>query len=212
MKELITLLLAVVLCLSITACGASDTTDNEDNAGLQETAPMAALPPNSVDTAPNNSDDADNNSTETNTENYETIELTAENWDQYFEFIVRPSFTTNAFGELARFELWPYFSLKEEYVSRIVTDQTTIAIEMTYLYGERVCSVDINTMSYTLGDYTPKGQRGEDIIDQTQFIWGDTFYGCNVGGLCYLSGNELNYYYSDFEIVRIMGNLVLKSA
>ena len=46
---------------------------------------------------------------------YEAIEITTENWDEYFEITDEGRFSENAFGEVKSFTYYQYLSLKDEY-------------------------------------------------------------------------------------------------
>ena len=70
MKKWIALLLAAVLCLSLTACGNGKT---EDNSGTSQ-----------GQTTDNSLQDTDEPSNAELTE--QTVEITLDNWQEYFEF------------------------------------------------------------------------------------------------------------------------------
>lgn len=90
-------LFAVVLCLmlGLCACGSNENTDtnNQDNATMQDSV--------------------------TNEEpKYVTIELTKENWNEYFEIKEIPTITKDKFDDICEVRVRnPYLCLKEKYIN-----------------------------------------------------------------------------------------------
>ena len=142
MKKAISLLLALVMCLSLCACGKENIQDAK------------------VQNAPK-TQEMTTTTTAVNTEPTEPqiieIELTAENWQEYFDtenvganyFWIR-----NSFDEVEGFISCNFFvPLKEKYQSRITNlENTEIAYEISGVQGYRDIMVDIENEQVSIGD------------------------------------------------------------
>ncbi len=214
MKKLLALLLAAVMCLSLAACGGTDTGSNNEPQTIesdtqQENEDNAAE--NNEAAAPVVQEDNEQQTSEDNTPNIVEIELTTENFDTYFEFIEVPVFSENAFGEAERLELEQYYLVKEEYS---VSDISDFAVEFEYSRGFRVCDVDYSNRAYVLGDFTTTPETYSKTNDRWNSIEidGQERFGFFVGGINAMtadsSGNETGYGF-DYKILRVTGTLFL---
>ena len=77
MKKLLALLLAAIMCFSLVACGGG--TPNTDDSSTQQNEAQQE--------AANNEDTDSSTETENNEPQSETVELTLENWNEYFEIV-----------------------------------------------------------------------------------------------------------------------------
>ena len=136
----------------------------------------------------------------------ETVEVTLENWEDYFEFAEVPIFSENAFGELDQLVLEYRSQLKDEYLARISKDGTSVVAEFNFTYGPRYCSVDYGTQTYTLGEYRNSGKGSE--MGELSFRSGGGFYFTGFGVFPAFEGDTIRTY-SDFEVLRIQGTLCL---
>ena len=88
--------------------------------------------------------------------NYETIELTMDNWQTYFEWTEEQYCNTNAFGEITSMGTNYRFTLKEEYDARLSRYLTSSgAVEISYTIGgpyRAILSAD--GKSYTVGSFS----------------------------------------------------------
>ena len=85
-----------------------------------------------------------------NTKFFQSIELTVENWRDYFELVTEPRYEKNAFGDLERLVLIQYIALKEEYANKVLFQDVFAEIAST---GSRhYITLDAATVSYTLSE------------------------------------------------------------
>lgn len=220
MKKLIALLLVAVICLSFVAC--NQNTDNEectdcakykDLLELLESEKYKEAIMEIYKLAENGSNDSNNAETE-------TVEITLDNWQEYFEIkhIVTPEKEErNAFGELTKFYPTYGLVLKEKWQDKIV--DSDVQVEYSCTDGYRVW-FDYNTETQEL----IKGERygtaqAEEIVKKTltwkytpskrvyaQFISSclpDTFV--IDGNIAKIVGLD----YTSTEIHRIQGTLTL---
>ena len=83
---------------------------------------------------------------------YEAIELTVDNWLDYFEIVDVIKFEENPFGEAEKFTYSRYYCLKDEYVDVTAQYLSNIAIEYTRNRDEISCVVDPTNRTVTLGE------------------------------------------------------------
>ena len=200
MKKAISLLLALVLCLSLCACGVDQKYEallsnlNAGNyAGIK--SELATLSPECkaeqeilakykdlIDLLEAEDYDgaiADIQSRIPVPEEPASIEIeiTMENWNEYFEIVFVEEWDNNGFTEPKYLYLDYYFNIKEDYVDRI-TKSSESEVELTFAvdYVSYACEIDYPSMQYTLGediDLVPDEMVGtrvkryslEDVID-----------------------------------------------
>lgn len=150
---------------------------------------------------------------ESNTPNIVEIELTAENFDTYFEIAEVPIFSKNEFGETDEMELYQYYLVREEYN---VSDMTDFAIEYSCVWGRKDCEVDFTNLTYTLSDFKDTTPPANVMTDRFYDIEvnGQGRFGFSIDGSgksvkkSYGSIGEVGYSV-DFEILRVKGTLFL---
>ena len=87
-------------------------------------------------------------------QNYEAVELTMDNWQEYFEFVAVPGHTTDAFGDLSGMSISYRIALKDEYFSRLGQHlSNAVAVEFFYRKSHQ-CHARINSdgITYTVGE------------------------------------------------------------
>lgn len=179
MKKIIVLLLVVVMCFSLVACGGNseemtkyekyDTLINYLEAEDYESAleEMIKLSQQSSDNKEDNGNaNNDNDVDSTQTVTTETIELTVDNWKDFFELQVKPEYRLNAFGEVETVVLSQYLVFKEEYAGRVTCND--VAIEMDRMIQEVTIKVSPAEQSYTLGEAIEKRELQTDKIETMQ--------------------------------------------
>ncbi len=195
MKKIFALLLAAAMCFSLAACGGGNDVSNNNDAS-----------------APVLENNGEQQTTEDNTPNIIEIELTAENFDTYFEYVEVAFFSENAFGEVDEMNLYQYYLVREEYT---VSDVSTLAIEYNNTWQRIPCDVDFANQTYVLGDFEHIADPSTEIDDSCskyKDIDGKERYGFKVGGISRVSkdsGNNIIGYCFDFEILRATGTLFL---
>ena len=143
MKKAISLLLALVMCLSLCACGKEK---EEPSASyieeVENTVDMTETEQKSVETEP----------VIVETEpKLEIVELTLDNWQEYFEFVDNPNFQKDAFGEVEGFTVGISLQLKEEYQQRSASIENG-AIEYQMQYAVIGCELNKEAETYKLSD------------------------------------------------------------
>lgn len=91
----------------------------------------------------------------TNTTRYNIVELTVDNWKDYFELVTVEEYSENAFGELDRLHLYQQLELKGEKTQSITQPEFVVEISSAAAYYN--ITLDPVSRSYTIGD------RGKDV-------------------------------------------------
>lgn len=230
MKKLLALLLAAVMCLSLVACNSSD--ENADQiehyenriaeleAMLTELEAMLTERDETINrllaekenteteiTEPENTE-PENTEPENTDPQYETVEITLDNWQDYFEIVEYMTYRDNAFGEAEscyfRYEL----RLKEEYWSRLAANMMDDkgAIEFSYDYGTRAATIDLANRTYSFGEFTAKKSSTE--VSEFDYNTGDgnylyVFLQTDNIGSWEIENGLLETARANFEIIRI---------
>ena len=149
---------------------------------------------------------------------YDMVELSADNWQEYFEWTEEFCYDTNAFGEVSSLGTKYFFSLKEEYYNRLSPFQINQGdVEISHTLMEHYVSISADGKSYTKGDHNYReGHQYTQIHelrkqnDTTVSLWGAQY--------AYASVREYkNYPLSEFlcdyvishSVTRIQGTLYL---
>jgi hypothetical protein len=163
----------------------------------------------------------------------DSIEITQDNWEDYFEVKLIVEESKNAFDEVEMIYLQNIFTLKDDYTDRFKDADIAVEFEETCT---SVCSIEYNTETKELIIGEPFSESemdahsysldldlvtGTENYDKTAYKsekegWG---YGCTLGaghggydGSYEVNGNIITmdgHTYS-IEITRIQGTLVLK--
>ena len=143
MKKWITLLLAAVMCLSLAACGNGKTEDNSSPSQGQTT-----------DNSPQDTDEPSNGEL---TE--QTVEITLDNWQEYFEFRPDVDVLKDSYNEITGMYVTLKFFPKEAIAENITVpdawDDDRIVFDVQYIDPYAcVYSYDLNTQKLTIGEFT----------------------------------------------------------
>ena len=142
MKKWIALLLAAVLCLSLVACGNGKT---EDNSGTSQ-----------GQTTNNSPQDTDEPSNAELTE--QTVEITLDNWQEYFEFRPVVYERKDSYNEITGMQVIYKFLPKEAIAENIVDvgeDDERIVFDVQYIDPYAcIYRYDLNTQELTVGEFT----------------------------------------------------------
>lgn len=179
------------------------------------------------ETSSNNNSGIIENQKEETTKQKETVEITLENYQDYFEIADYSTLSHNAFGEVGnRCSGGKYLKLKDEYKDLIDPYQSTIAIEVSTTYAMREISVDLNNESFKLGSFTGES-TGNGKIENTYTDINEggylsplddnddiVFFGVYIGKLFATGTADVHdtpvEALKDFEITRVQGTLVYK--
>lgn len=170
MKKWIALLLAAVLCLSLTACGNGKT---EDNSGTSQ-----------GQTTDNSLQDADEPSNAELTE--QIVEITLDNWQEYFEFRPVVYESKDSYNEITGMQVIYKFLPKEAIAENIVDvgeDDERIVFDAQYIDPYAcVYSYDLNTQKLTIGEYTEDSSpySADDLLPS--YDCSGTYDSCRDGG------------------------------
>lgn len=148
---------------------------------------------------------------------YSAIELTVDNWQDYFEWKEYTSTDENSFGEVTTFSVSHCLRLKEEYlpVNQYISD---VAVEFTYVSRCYEVEVDLSTMTYkTVGEeHNSTDPQTNTTKMGTLYTDGEANgYGVGMGGFSVYGLTESNvdtcWITSDIELVRIKGVIYVQN-
>ena len=215
MKKFFALLFAAVLGVSLTACGSGST---ENQAELEKyrkySALIDALEAEDYSRAYDELDkfcqvdaaapDAADTGTE---EQIEVIEITMDNWQDYFDVVEEERVDENAFGEAEDIYTVYTLVLKDGY--EMVESDTNIVVESIYTLEWHYAEVDTVSRTLTIGDPVPN--RDPEEQDDIRTLTGTE----NQLSSCYRShensaGVNMQTIATNFELVRIQGTLCLR--
>ena len=143
MKKWIALLLAAVLCLSLAACGNGKTEDSSSTSQGQTT-----------DNSPQDTDEPSNAEL---TE--QTIEITLDNWQEYFEFRTVVKVRKDSYNEITGMAVYYKFFPKEAIAENIVAVEENgddrIVFDVQYIDPYAcIYRYDLNTQELTIEEFT----------------------------------------------------------
>ncbi len=157
----------------------------------------------------------DNNGPYYREDQYDVIEITAENWLDYFEFGEYISTGTNAFGEYDGMGVYRHVCVKEAY-KNVVPELSNGAVEYSYQWVEKEIIIHPEEQSYTLGADTGSSDEDTQISSFSAIAVareGDAVvhsFGFEYGGFFLAVENDSTVDYPVFgEMLRIVGTLYL---
>ena len=140
---------------------------------------------------------------------YTTVEITADNWQDYFEVLVRPAIVKNGFGEFSELSVNTYVISKEG----LTVCSCEITCEYAYDYKRTTYHVDLENDSVTFGD------EPNETLEKVQKI--ENLYGFHLDGVYRVGVCALNQFNSpitgsigmayNFELLRIQGTLIIEN-
>ena len=146
------------------------------------------------------------------TSDYTAIEITAENFFDYFELKEVSSISKDAFGEPTSIYVSRYYVFKEE-CGKVNGDLSNVAVEYSYRSQDVMISADLTTGEYHLGEVVSYNAESEPRTNTTSmgnlYISEDNNpYGMSFDsyGIYEFPVYEA-YMYTDFAIVRLAGTI-----
>ncbi len=144
---------------------------------------------------------------------YDAIEITPENWDDYFEIVNDGFFGENAFGEVESFNYYQYLALKEEYVDKLSYSLSKLVMELDFTYGQQGCQVDLANKKYTLTDSYVVDDYDHDSSVYT-FNYAnnndETYYRTQLMSAYYnKEGGYLSGFKTKMQVLRTQGTIYL---
>ncbi len=210
MKKAVSLILALVLCLGLCACGSGNDTSETTE------ATDAPTEPSSTESTPATTPITET-STPTETEpQYTTVEITMENWEHYFEYNVNVSPRMNAFGEVETLCPVMCFRLKDEWAS--ITTDMDVALEYNAIDTYScMFSYNVETGEFAVGEKIEDMNSGglwgfTRKMDETNIEAGVSLFGTPIPGRAEVEGNIakiLGSMYATIEILRIQGTITV---
>jgi len=200
MKKGLSLILSVAMCFSLVACDSRNETSS-NNEPQQSTTPEATHDPKPAEPV--------------------AIELTTENFTEYFELVEILDIPTNEFGEVDKNKdasIDFVFVLKPEYQEKFVDDRdykSSYVIEWSYISRSQEGTFDYDTSTYTLGKelttadkyyaIDPKESTDMDEVKlhnaDSDLLVGEWIFATSNGPICYIEEFK--------EILRVQGTLYL---
>ena len=200
MKRIFALFLTAALCLSVVDCGGSelkkyqkyDTLIDYIEAGDYENAlaEMIRLS-NSGDASADNEEKSE-----------VAVEITSENWQEYFELVEREEIERNNFDEIEDMYKSAYLVLKDKY--EISGYETNIAVEYNYFTEWRYVEIDKENGVLMIGDLVPD-RENEEHNGSMITIYGDEASLTNSRTW----SDGMQAVPTGFEIVRMQGTLYI---
>lgn len=136
------------------------------------------------------------------------IEITLDNWDQYFEIVENTDWRKNAFGEAENLNISYGIKVKDEYKNAISTNETEIAVE---IHAEKTLvdiDLDLSAERFTYLDEVNETCDFNTIKDFTGTT--ATFFSCWDG---YFEKNDIKVsnieILKNIEILRAQGKIYL---
>ncbi len=144
-------------------------------------------------------------------DNYEEIEITLDNWQDYFEVREDQQFSENAFGEFAELYTSYYLVAKDGIV--IEQSKSDIAVEYSCTYERRPYTIDFENKSIAYGDAIETRSSGAWINKMgNQYLWAadESCYGIGIGSSAVrqLQGDDAEVVIG-VDIIRIKGSICI---
>ena len=141
MKKILAIILAALMCLSLCACAGEENNSEGTSEVQNENTPTETTAPSeeTTDTEPSETEPV-----------YETVELTLENWQDYFEFREIKKIKINGFGEFNGADVLYYLVTKDGIELDTKNSSVTVRYLVTTEY--KPCSVDLEKKTIVYGE------------------------------------------------------------
>ena len=147
------------------------------------------------------------------------VEITSDNWQQYFEVKESPLWEENAFGEAETLYVRYCLFLKDEYKDK-VDESKESAVAFAFEYDWILADIEINyetrEYSYTgkVHDYSQDHEESTLAVDTGVLIYSeDCGIICSCGEGYFTDDNDVKipncYQFTNIEMTRVEGNLYL---
>ena len=205
MKKILAVMLAAIMLFSLAACGNSSKLEkykkyealiNYMEAGDYESALAEMI------RISENGGSVDNAGDESGEKTAKAVEISIDNWQEYFEIVEREETKKNEFEEIEDMYKDVYLVLKDEY--EMVGYDTSIAIEYNYIDEWRYVEIDKENGVLTIGELVPD-KENEEMNGLTMKISGSKT--SLINGRSWSEGMQAVP--TNFEIVRIQGTLYI---
>lgn len=176
LKKILAILLALVI-MCFTFVACSDNTDKD----------------------PENTEKTEQNATD-------SVELTLENFDTYFEFVEESFFTKDSSGNVDALRFRHYYKLKDDY--KVDVEKSNIEIVYNHSYRSRPVTVDFNNETFEFGQ-----KSGEKKTIENRTINKLTMINYKDCAILLLQPDKVDkntketLFYDDFELKSVKGTL-----
>ncbi len=164
MKKALALLLALVMCLSLAGCKSKEVKNTE---ALIEAIGEVSLESESAIVAAEEAYNALSVEDKPEVVNYEvlvsarttfdsffeTVEITMDNWQDFFEIRYETLWHEDDFGDIVALTYQCYFAVRPEYVEKIILEESELIIGETCVTAYRTYNVSWENQTFSLGDY-----------------------------------------------------------
>lgn len=145
-------------------------------------------------------------------DNYEEVEITLDNWQDYFELREDRKFSENAFGEFAELYTSYYLVAKDGIV--VEQSKSDIAVEYSTTYERRPYTIDFENKNIAYGDAIETLSSGPYIKEMgNSYLWGadESWYGIYVdaSAAVQLQGDDAKVVIG-VDIIRIKGSICVR--
>lgn len=222
MKKILVMLLVIGMCFSLIACGDNSEVEKykkyetliaymeaEDyESALAEVVEMSngSVYIDNTSDVEETTDMEETTNTESVTEEeelgeeepeVEAIEITLDNWQEYFEIVERDKVIKNAFDEITDVvRVWDIV-IKDGF-EMVEYD---IAVEYSFIYEMRYYEIDKEDGTLTIGEYSGEGKFSDTMNKKiSSSVESNLIFTSSAG-------NKILYFPTDLQIVRIQGTL-----
>lgn len=137
------------------------------------------------------------------------VELTLDNWQEYFEVVETVDVYKNSFDEITEMSIRKYYLLKEEY-GYVNTYFTKVAIEHTSQQVRQMITVDPENQTYTWGEVTHTYDPSSPITSSmcNLYINDKNYFGTQISETYVSTFPESEtYQYINYGMTRLKGEL-----
>lgn len=143
---------------------------------------------------------------------YETIEITIDNWQEYFAFRQSEGeWEEDAFGDAVRYRRYVYFSLKDEYQDKVAS--MDVALSCSYTVDYRYYEIDLQNRVFTIGEIYKsdvKESRPESIYYTPYAVW-DVYCSENPGMFTLDTNIPILEWVDTMDVARIQGTIEIQT-
>lgn len=171
MKRFFAITLLLALCLTLCGCGSSNYDEFDRLMQLMQQgkydeakAEIDRIANNQNNVSkPGNNNNNNNNSSKPDASKEITVEITPENWNQYFELRTYAKVELNGFGELDKCTV--YHSIVSKDGLKSVQNKCNVTMEFTYTGEYRSATIDVSNKELTYGATVAAGRTSDPVVE-----------------------------------------------
>lgn len=150
MKKTLAIIMAALMCLSLCACAGGE--NNSDNTSEVQNEDTTTETTNTNDTEPGETKPV-----------YETVEITLDNWQDYFEFREIKKIKINGFEEFNGADILYYLVTKDGI--ELDTKNSTVTVRYILTTEYKSCSVDLEKKTIVYGETLETKIGNPQVVD-----------------------------------------------